>query len=211
MKLYEILLRKAGLWRGKSEDRKVYNPLNARVGCPVSVNTVYHQGQNFLVQSITACESRGQRWTDYEVLARPIGGEEVRLKLRSVTPDSVAVLRLDDDFGYSQDFRQVLNDNNFIVKNDGQPDEEFFRVGGVKKSHAVTRKTLEDLNSDGRIDPNEVRDSKVEMWDYSRSAEIDGVQTEEFLFVELDKDNGWFQIWRGEQVLGGKVVVWSGR
>lgn len=53
----------------------------------------------------------------------------------------------------------------------------------------------------------EVTDAAIEYWDYSRLTDIEGVETEEFIFVEMNKADGWFEIWRGIEVAAGKIAV----
>jgi hypothetical protein len=52
-----------------------------------------------------------------------------------------------------------------------------------------------------------VTDAEIEYWDYSRLIDIEGVETEEFIFVEMNKADGWFQIWRGVEVAAGKIAA----
>ena len=48
--------------------------------------------------------------------------------------------------------------------------------------------------------PARSRPAKIEYWDYWRDAEIGGGKTaKEFVFVEMNSDTGWFQIWRGRE------------
>ena len=42
--------------------------------------------------------------------------------------------------------------------------------------------------------------SRVKYWDYSREAEIDGVQAEQYLYVEMLLANGYITIWQGQEV-----------
>jgi hypothetical protein len=51
----------------------------------------------------------------------------------------------------------------------------------------------------------------LKYWDYSRNAEIDGVQTEQYLFVEMLIENGYFTIWQGEEVNPECVEVFAGK
>lgn len=52
-----------------------------------------------------------------------------------------------------------------------------------------------------------ITDAAIEYWDYSRLTDIEGVETEEFLFVESNKATGWFEIWRGVEVAAGKIAT----
>ncbi len=49
----------------------------------------------------------------------------------------------------------------------------------------------------------------LKYWDYSREAEIDGVQTEQYLYVEMLTKNGYFTIWQGEEVNPECVEVFA--
>jgi hypothetical protein len=40
---------------------------------------------------------------------------------------------------------------------------------------------------------------RIEFWDYSRMIELDGLETEEFVFVELNADHQSFEVWRGTE------------
>jgi hypothetical protein len=49
--------------------------------------------------------------------------------------------------------------------------------------------------------------SELEYWDYNRETELDGVKTVQYLYVEMNKKNGWFQIKRGEELDPSRVMV----
>jgi hypothetical protein len=48
---------------------------------------------------------------------------------------------------------------------------------------------------------------EVEYWDYWRHDRRGRAEGDEFLFVEMSKEDGWFQIWRGRPVDPQKAVV----
>ena len=52
-----------------------------------------------------------------------------------------------------------------------------------------------------------LKEAVIEFWDFSRLIDVEGVETEEFVFVEMNKADGWFQIWRGIEVAPGKIAV----
>lgn len=49
-------------------------------------------------------------------------------------------------------------------------------------------------------------DAAVEYWDYSRLIDVEGEETEELIFVEMNKTDGWFEIWCGIEVTPGKIA-----
>jgi len=52
-----------------------------------------------------------------------------------------------------------------------------------------------------------VKNTAIEYWDYSRLTGVNGVEAEEFIFVEMDKADGSFQIWRGIEVATDRITV----
>ena len=52
-----------------------------------------------------------------------------------------------------------------------------------------------------------VTNAEIEYWDYSRLTYIEGVETEQFIVVEMNKADGWFEIWRGIEVARDRISV----
>lgn len=217
MKLYEILLRKIGWIKDKPpevQEQKIYNPIGAKVGGSITIDSLDYRGMTFFIKEIREYDVRmgGQhKFVDYVLLARPLGKPDVWARLRLVpTADSktrythrAVVLQLYDEMGYSEDFHNVVKDESkkFVVDDhDKNLHEEYWRVNDVGLSYNANVKSLKDDNSDGKVSADEVKHSQIEFWDYSRMTDIDGLETEQFVFVEMSKDNGWFQIWRGTEI-----------
>jgi len=225
-KLYEILLRKVG-WLDeapppKAEEQKVFNPIGAKIGGSITVDALDYRGLNFFVKEIREYSvnmaGKNHRFVDYILLARPLGKPDMWVRLRLV-PDrnsdtrlthKAMVLHLYDEFEYNEDFKQgVLEDESkkFVVdddKNDGDPSndthDEYWRVNDVGISYSAKYLAMQDENNDGKIDQDEIARGNIDFWDYSRLTDIDGVETEQYMFVEMDKKSGWFQLWQGTQV-----------
>ena len=51
------------------------------------------------------------------------------------------------------------------------------------------------------------KEATVEFWDYSRMTDVEGVETEEVIFVEMNPVDGAFEIWRGVEVASGRIAV----
>lgn len=228
MKLYQILLKKIGLWKEPpvvAEETKVYNPINgARVGGSVTIDRMDCRGLNFFVKEIKEynVHLNGKKFTDYVLLARPLGLPDMWVRLRLVPDESglnkmthtVLLLSQYDSLAYNEGLHGVVQDKSkkFVVddtKNDDNPandtHDEYFRVGDVGSSYTATVKTLKDENSDGKVEESEVKHSQLEFWDYHRMAKIDGVDEEQFLFVEMNKDDGWFTLWQGVEISPERV------
>lgn len=220
-KLYEILLRKTGLLeeeRTPDQEELIYNPLGVRCGSAISVNELDYRGLDFFVREIREYQANinGEQYkfSDYDLLARPLGKEDVAVRLRVMpedNPDSLCthrtiILTLLDEFGYDEGFEEVLLDDTgiFQVDHEDREPDRFWRPGEegnyLLDSYKFRGKSLNDKDNSGKVDASEVKSFSIGSWDYSRETDFDGVAAEEFLFVEKNSDSGWFQIWRGPQL-----------
>lgn len=218
--LWEMLTDKL---RGTEESRH-YNPLHAKIGCSVMLNEVELKDLNFFIQEIR--EVRRQIgpneffFADYVLLARPLGGKDVLARLRlNPSPEADAaggpthqalLLRLDDEMAYDEGLHKVVTDTTrqFQIMQDGKPAEEFWRINDVTDSYKAEVTILRDTNHDTRVTADEVQQQRIEYWDYWRQTTDEvGQPLTEYLFVEMDRDNGWFQIWRGREMDPQRVFV----
>lgn len=211
MKLYEIILRKLGWWKDpppEVQETKVYNPLNAKVGSSVVIDTLDYRGRNLFVKEVREVAVGGDKFTDYVLVSKDTKGD-LTARLRLVPGADAVLLTLLEQMGYSEDFHNIVKDESgkFNVEEDGRTDE-YWRVADVKIPHTAVVTTMQDDDGNGRVDANEVKTENVEFWDYSRLTQIEGVQKEEFVFVEMNGENGWFQIWRGVQINPDSVRVY---
>lgn len=203
------------------QETKVYNPIGAKVGGSITIDDIDYRGLNFFVKEIREYKIQvgGERhqFVDYVLLARPLGKDDLWVRLRLVPDRSgesrfthrAMVLSLYDDLPYNEGLHDVVRDSTlkFVVDDDMSDDdpdndihEEFWRVNDVAASYTAKVSSLKDVDGSGKVDRHEVSRSEIEFWDYSRMTDIDGVEAEEFLFVEMDTNSGWFQIWRGCEV-----------
>lgn len=232
--LFEMLTRKkqqpTPVVQAQSEETKHYNPLRAKIGGVVRINTIDLENLNFIVRSIreirTTIDGQVFYMADYDLLARPVSGPEVKQRLRLVpNGDSdtcdIVLLNFVADFPYDQPYHQGLSwDNNQGEAVEG--DAKFWRVGDVHDPWEVETASLMDKNGDGKVDANEVRKGHLTYWDFWRDTkDTDGVDIREFYIVEMDgvvKRNsqgditktigsGQFQIWRGSQIAANRVSI----
>jgi hypothetical protein len=219
--LWEMLVEK--LSRPPLEFQ-VYNPLQARVGSSVMIDDVEWRDLNFFLREIREYKRRisGKEFVfvDYVLRARPLRGNEVCIRLRLNPVDDpdrhgglthhVLLLQLDDDLPYSADLHRVVNDTTgkFQILQDGQVREEFERIGGVSSPYKAQVAVLRDVNRDEKVSQDEVERLRLEYWDYSREVkDAAGQAQQQFLFVEMNTQNGWFQIWRGQEIDPQRVMV----
>ena len=194
------------------------NPLDLRVGSPVAIayaNGPEFADYNFSVQEIREYTRRIQgqdfRFADYVlrgVNAKSPDADNVLMTRVRVVPNQAGandalLLRIYDEFEFAEDFLAVVKDTTglFKVTDDKSGAEAIFsRINDVRESYQAAVLVVAETTPDGKGALGKVSPAKVEYWDYWRDADIGAGKTaKEFVFVELNSDTGWFQIWRGRE------------
>ena len=194
------------------------NPLDLRVGS--AVNVPYSNGPelaeyDFSVQEIREYNRRigGQdfRFTDY--VLRGVNkksfdaNDVIAAHLRAVPNQAGAhddlLLRLYDEFAFAEDFLAVLKDTSGIFETTDDKSgttETFSRINDLRESYEAAVLVVSETTPDGKAASGKTTAVKLEYWDYWRDADLgDGKTAKEFVFVEMNSDTGWFQIWRGKE------------
>ncbi|HWX21315.1 MAG TPA: hypothetical protein VN578_15555 [Candidatus Binatia bacterium] len=194
------------------------NPLDLRVSSPVNVpfsNGPEFANLDFAVQEIREYTRRisGQefRFTDYVlrgVNQKTFAAEDAVLARLRVVPNQAGandslLLRVYDEFAFTEDFLGVLKDSTgiFEVTDDKSGAKETFsRINDLRESFEAVVMVVTGTTPEGKAAPGKAAPVKLEYWDYWRDADIGGGKTaKEFVFVEMNSDTGWFQIWRGRE------------
>ena len=194
------------------------NPLDLRVGSAVAV--AYANGPEFADYNFAAQEIReytrrieGQefRFTDYVLRGvntkSPDADDTLAARVRVVPNQAGAhdslLLRLYDEFEFAEDFLGVVKDATGLFKmtdDKSGAEETFSRINDLRESYQAVVLVVAETTPDGKGATGKVSPVKVEYWDYWRDADIGGGKTaKEFVFVEMNSDTGWFQIWRGRE------------
>ena len=190
------------------------NPLELRIGSRVNVpfsNGPEFENYDFTVKEIREFTRRigaqDFRFTDY-VLAGVNkssfdADQTLTVKLRTVPnkaggKDSL-LLRLYDEFGFAEDFLAVVKDDTGVFEmTDDEPaaSATFSRINDLRTSYEAAVLAVSETTPDGKATQGKTEVVKVEYWDYWRELEGGG---KEFVFVEMNSDSGWIQIWRGRE------------
>ena len=196
-----------------------YNPLGVKIGSSAKIDTIDSEDMNFNIRSI-------QEWTrtigdedythaDYVMVARPFGSGLVKKKIRLVPREDVdghmthntLLLNLLDDFEYHEDFHKQLD----FESNQGEfqeGDAIYWRVQDVREPYNAILKHISDLDGNGTVEEEEVKESKVTYWDFSRETEDEGKnKILEFYIVEMNEETGWFQIWVGSEIDQNRISI----
>jgi hypothetical protein len=194
------------------------NPLELRVGSAVPV--AYSNGPEFGVYDFAVQEMReytrriqGQefRFTDYVLRGtntKTMDADDAMTVRVRVVPNQAGahdslLLRVYDEFEFAEDFLAVVKDTTGLFKitedNTGA-ETSYSRINDMRDSYEAAVLVVSATTPDGKGATGKVAPAKVEYWDYWRDAEIGGGKTaKEFVFVEMNSDTGWFQIWRGRE------------
>ena len=215
--LWEMLLERVN---GSSNGAGIAyaNPLDLRVGSAVAV--AYANGPEFADYSFTAqeireytrrIEAQAFRFTDYVLRGvntkSPDADDAPAARLRVVPNQAGAhdalLLRLYDEFAFAEDFLGVVKDTTGLFKmtdDKSGAEETFSRINDLRESYQAAVLVVSETTPDGKGATGKVSPVKVEYWDYWRDADIgSGKTAKEFVFVEMNSDTGWFQIWRGRE------------
>jgi len=212
------------MWTGKKEppvEEQYFNPMKAKIGSAVNINDIDLKQDDFFVTEIREykriIEGKPFFFADYVVLAQPLKGDAVVLRLR-VNPTDRAdtglthhllVLRLYDEMAYDEGFHGVVTDTTKKIEvTDNNLTETYWRINDVQDSYKATVTVIRDANQGGKVEKEEVQVVQVEYWDYSRQTPDEaGNPMVQYLFVEMDTSSGWFQLWRGEEINPQRVVI----
>ncbi|MCI0378479.1 MAG: hypothetical protein L0215_12795 [Gemmataceae bacterium] len=196
-------------------EEQFFNPFQAKIGSSVTIDAIDYRGDTFFVREIREYKRRidGKEFlfADYVLSARPLDGLEKLLRLR-VNPavgseaglaHHALLLTLWDEFGYDNAFLEVVNDSSkrFLLHQDDVLVGEYWRIHDVGTPYEAAVSIVKDTGQDGQATAEEVQRTRLDNWDYWRETtdEANNPKTE-FVFVEMDKESGWFQIWRGEDI-----------
>ncbi len=177
----------------------------------VKIDTPATENRCLIVAEIRQLSGLNRPLVDYFLVRNPPGTPPLLLRVladqgaKGIVTHRLLLLTLYDSLSFNEGlFTVVQDDTKRLVIGDGiDPKEavhdEFWRVndkGGSEVCRVVVRSHAE-----------EPKETHIEFWDYSRLIDVDGVETEEFIFVEMNKATGWFEIWRGIEVAPGKIAV----
>jgi hypothetical protein len=208
------------MWTQRWRRFEFYNPMQAKVGSIVSIDDVELAGGDFAVVGIEEFTRRieGQEFKFTDYLVRDRGKTEVmRIRINPTDPSAtgvphnVLVLRMEDEFAYSDDFLGVLKDTTrkFVITDDKTgATEEFWRINDVGEAYKCTVAVMKSANADGSVDEDDVVRSGIEYWDYWRETNDKvGLAFKQYVFVQMNSENGWFQIFRGREIDPKNITV----
>jgi len=195
-----------------------FNPLDSRIGAAQTIayaNGPEFENFDFTVQEIRECTRRigtqDFRFSDYVLRGVSTKSFEAKDALTArirVVPNQAGandslLLRVYDEFAFSEDFLGVVNDTTgvFEISDDDSGEKfTFNRINDLKESYHAAVLVVGETTPDGKAMIGKSSPVKIEYWDYWRDADIgEGKTVKEFVFVEMNSDTGWFQIWRGRE------------
>jgi hypothetical protein len=216
--IWEMLLARVRGGSGNGKGIAFANPLDLRVGSPVPV--AYANGPGFADYNFTVNEIReynrrigGQefRFTDYVlrgVSTKSFEADDALTARVRAVPNQAGstdnlLLGLYDEFAFAEDFLAVVKDTTglFEVAEESSGEKvAFSRINDLLESYEAAVLVISATLPDGTAVPGKAAPAKIEYWDYWRDVDLGGGHSaKEYLFVEMNSDTGWFQIWRGRE------------
>jgi hypothetical protein len=193
-----------------------YNPLGLNVGSAVSIpsaNGPEFADYDFSVQEIREYTRRigaqNFAFTDYAlrgVYTKTFDANKaMSLRLRSVPNESGAhdslLLRLYDEFAFSEDFLGVLKDDSGtldVTEDESNSTTTFSRINELRVPYEAAVLLVSQTTPEGKAAKSSAL--KLEYWDFGRDMDLGNNRSaKEFLFAEMNSDTGWFQLWRGRE------------
>lgn len=96
----------------------------------------------------------------------------------------------------------------FRIENEGEVEAEFTRLHGLTEPYKAVVTQIRDEDENKRIDRDEIKWIRLEYWDFERdTVDVGGQPEKEYLFVELDTVDGWFELWRGRPIEPRRITV----
>lgn len=195
---------------------QIDNPLKLRIGDLIRIDELDLKGLDFCVGGILEYERVESKetflFTDYDLLARSMGKDDVKLRLRlnplkeadqsAGLTHSVVVLKLYDELNYTEEFHKVVTDTTetFEVLENGVCTERYWRMGSGKEPYKAVITELCKGNKASTYRSELIR-RNIEYWDYNREIKDEAGQSLiEYLFVEMDSTTGYFQLWKGPEI-----------
>ena len=216
--LWEMFMQRIHHGGNNGSGLPFYNPRGLTVGAALPVgysNGPEYANYDFAVREIREYNRRigGQeyRFVDYVLRGTNTqsfaAADALDARVRAVpnlagTHDAL-LLRLEDEFAFADDFLAVVQDNTgiFEITDDKTGAKETFtRINDLRESYLAAVLVVAGTTPDGKAVAGQVSAAQIEYWDYWREVDLGGGNTaKEFLFVEMNRDSGWFQLWRGRE------------
>lgn len=217
--LWELLVQRVK--NGNGTGVAFFNPLDLRVGSAVQVpfaNGPAFQGYDFGVREIReyarSIGAQEFRFTDYVLRGISTGSfdaDDALIARLRVAPNAAGghdslLLRVYDEFEFAEDFLSVVKDETgvFEVADEASGTKETFtRINQLKTSYEAAVLVIGATSPEGKAVSTRSAPVRIDYWDYWREADLGGGRSaKEFVFVEMNTETGWFQIWRGGEFFG---------
>ncbi len=214
------------LWQRMTKGKEVVefnytNPAKAKIGNTFNLDVMDYRGLMFSLREIhdykRTLNGRVLNFADYILLARPVGKEDIEVRLRFVpltVPDAlmthnVILLHKYDEMPFNKGLDEVLRaTTGELVITENAVDEKYWRINDIKTPYRADVAVVRDANNDGKIEDKEVEKNKVEYWDYSRiTTDVAQQKFTQYLFVELDQGSKVQTMWRGEEIDPERVNI----
>lgn len=210
-------------WVAGPHELKHFNPLKAQIGHSVSIDDIDWRDRDFKVREVRQYKrtvgGRQFLFVDYVLTERTVQGVETDIRVRLNPAAGVErggeefhalLLVLEDEMTYDQGFHDVVRDPSglFRIEHDGQVEAEFTRLHSLTEPYRAQVTILADQDSNRKVTKDEIESVQIDYWDFERdTTDAAGQAVKEYLFIEMNASDGWFQIWRGSAIDPNAIAV----
>lgn len=209
----------------KAVELRFYNPLEAKIGQVLDIDIDddrgSYRGKDYVIKEILECRHAigGKSFFHTNYIAKwmdPTGSEEDKISLRLIPIDDpvkgsgithrVVLLKLDAEFEYDEKFETHIKGGVLQVNLEDEDDTILYyhRRNDIRDIMNVDIAIIKDENNDGMVEESEVERQSIRLWDFERK---DGDDIE-YMFVEMDKQTGWFALWLGKEISQTSIHLW---
>jgi hypothetical protein len=188
------------------------HPLDWAPGVPAPLNVSH--GPEFadslivvetVRQVVRKLAGQSYDFIDYHIRVNPRQGQMTHVRVRCL-PNSLGgwdkfLLRKHDEFSYDKDFETMLDDDSGVFNIDDDPSGQqvqFVRLNQLQGAWEAA--ACDHHNADNADESAKEPFKKFRYWDYSRPPS-DNADAEEFLYIEIDGQTGWTELWRGSSMV----------
>lgn len=213
--LFEILKTRLG----PAAELQIYNPLKLKLGAQLQIDRLDYRDKDYQIHEIEEYSrpavNKDDKFVDYCLLTKP-PTEDLKLRLSPIAipsnglPYQVVLLSLYYQCGYQEAIDSGLQNStdSETFEIDWEGKRVYYRMNDLRTPHSCVVKTLSDPDGNGLVDDDEIVTSRVDYWDYHTELQDEANQTYlEYLFVETNTENGWWQIWRGVELNPEQVTI----
>lgn len=199
-------------WFRGSTEMEIWNPLKCKVTSRIALDLMNRRNELYQVQyldeHVYRFRNKSFLITDY-ALKTDGPGLMIRTLQQASGDHESMLLELHHSTEYDQGLADTLKHESGELHWSSDGDEAvFWRVSDNRSGYTGTVVRHQDVDGDGKVQPDERQVRREQMWDFWRDTEDEaGNKVTEFLYVHSSEDGRDFRMWRGHIIPNLSITV----